>query len=242
MQYEQDISKKPGIAALAGATIVLDLDGTVVDSAPNIVAAVNFSLESEGLDPIRLREARPLIANGARQLLRYGLEQNGRDPSTEPCERLFARFLSYYEAHPSDLTKAFPGVCETLECLQKSGAGLVVCTTKTTGLAKLVLSSLDLSSFFAGVVGADLTSASKPDAAHVLQAIEAVSGDPTTSVMIGDAEPDARAARAAGIPIALVTFGYSHVPVDRLPHDLLIDRFDQVVPACRKLLSERRKR
>lgn len=228
------------VAKLADATIVFDLDGTLIDSAPDIIAAVNFALEKKGFRPILPEAARPMIAMGARRLLCSGVEENGADANTELIERLFAEFLRYYKAHPTDLTRTFPSVSETLERLQGLGARLVVCTTKTTDLAWLVLSSLGLASFFSGVVGADLVSAAKFHSAHVFAAIDAVSGDPASAVMIGDAEPDAHAAWAAGIPFLLVTFGYSEKPVDQLPHDLLIDQFSKVVPACIELLTARK--
>ncbi|WP_255032133.1 phosphoglycolate phosphatase [Bordetella genomosp. 1] len=224
-------------AALAGATIAFDLDGTLVESAPDLVAAVNAALAPDGLRPFGYEEARPYISRGARWLLEHALTLAGvADPAGEAASR-FGRFLAHYGAHVADESRSHPGAIDALARLQAAGARLVVCTNKPTDLSRELLARLGMDSFFAAVVGIDAVRAAKPDPAHLIEAVGAVGGDLARTIMVGDAEPDAGAARAAGVPLILVDFGYTEIPAAELAPDVLVHHFDALVPACLALLE-----
>ncbi|MCM2398740.1 phosphoglycolate phosphatase [Rhizobium sp. S95] len=226
---------------LNGATIAFDLDGTLVESAPDLIGAVNAILILEGLQPLAYNEGRPFISRGARWLLQWGLEIAGEQEPAARAAALFSRFISYYSAHVADESLPFPGVIDALKTLKAAGAKLVVCTNKPTDLSHSLLTTLDMAALFEGVVGIDAVSAAKPDAAHLIEAVEAVGGDLARTVMVGDADTDAGAARAAGTPLILVNFGYTEIPAVELAPDILLHHFDDLVNACTELLSSSRK-
>jgi phosphoglycolate phosphatase len=222
---------------LNGATIAFDLDGTLVDTAPDLVGTLNLLLEQEGVPALPMDDARRLIGHGARRLIERGFEAQGRVVPDDEMDRLFARFLDHYQDHSTDLSRPFPGVVESLTALKAAGAKLSVCTNKLTGLSNPILEALDLARFFDSVIGADAAPARKPDKRHLITAVEAAGGRIDRAVMVGDAAPDAGAARAAGTPLVLVTFGYTEIPAADLDPDILIDHYDQLVDACVTLLT-----
>ena len=224
-------------APLAGAAIAFDLDGTLVDTAPDLVGALNVLLAEEGLAPLPLDEARPYIGRGARWMLERGFQAAGAHLTAERVGPLFDRFLARYEAHIADESRPFPGCVAALETLKANGAKLVVCTNKLTGLSTALLDALNLSGLFEAVVGADRAPAIKPDPRHLEAAIAAAGGTPARAVMVGDAATDAGAARAAKTPLILVSFGYSETPARDLAPDILIDRYDELPGACARLLG-----
>lgn len=221
------------ITPFHGATIAFDLDGTLVESAPDLIAAVNSVLLAENLTPLAYNEARPFISRGARWLLQRGLCAN----QAPVPDTLFERFLHYYSAHLADASQPFPGVIAALKTLKAAGAKLVVCTNKPTDLSHRLLTQLGMAELFDGVVGIDAVTAAKPDAAHLIEAVHAVGGDLARTIMVGDADTDAGAARAAGTPLILVDFGYSEIPAAELAPDILLHHFDDLVAACAELLQ-----
>lgn len=225
------------LIALDGATIVFDLDGTLVESAPDLIGAVNAILTAEGFKPLAYDEGRPLISRGARWLLQRGLEIAGEQEPAARTAALFGRFIDYYGAHIADESLPFPGVVDALKTLKAAGAKLVVCTNKLTDLARSLLTELGMAGLFEGVVGSDAVTAAKPDAAHLIEAVRAVGGNLARTVMVGDADIDAGAARAAGTPLILVDFGYTEIPAVELAPDILLHRFDDLVGACAALLD-----
>jgi len=222
---------------LNGATVAFDLDGTLVDSGLDLVGAVNFVLIGEGFAPLDYDAVRPLISRGARWLLQRGLEVAGEREPAARTAALFGGFIQYYRAHIADESSLFPGVSNALSVMQCAGTKLVVCTNKPTDLSRILLHKLGIDGFFDGVVGIDSVTAAKPDPAHLIEAVAAVGGSLTRSVMVGDADTDAGAARAAGVPLILVNFGYTEVPAVKLAPDILLDHFDDLVDACIELLS-----
>ena len=225
------------LTALNGATIAFDLDGTLVESAPDLIGAVNAILIGEGFKPLAYDEGRPFISRGARWLLQWGLEIAGEREPAARTAALFGRFISYYSAHIADESLPFPGAIDALKILKAAGAKLVVCTNKPTDLSRSLLTKLDMAGLFAGVVGIDAVTAAKPNAAHLIEAVEAVGGDLARTVMVGDADTDAGAARAAGAPLILVDFGYTEIPAVELAPDILLHHFDDLVDACAALLN-----
>ena len=223
---------------LEGWTILFDLDGTLVDSAPDLIGTLNRLLVEEGLPPVEMEAASTVIGSGARALLVHGFEAAGADVERARSEGLFERVLVDYAGHIADGSRPFDGVVETLERLAARGAQLVVATNKRSDLSELLLEKLDLMRHFAAVVGPDRVSARKPSGAHLIEAVAKVGGDPARAVMVGDAAPDAEAARDAGMPCILATFGYTPVPVEELGGDVLIDAFEDVEEAIDGLLAD----
>ena len=225
------------LTALAGATIVFDLDGTLVDSAPDLIGTLNVILNEEGIAPLPLDEARPFIGHGARRLMERGFAAQGHPVPSERMPELFDRFLTHYNQHSADHTRPFPGAVACLTELKAAGARLAVCTNKLTDLSLPILQKLDLIDFFDAVIGADLAPAPKPDARHLTHTIEAAGGRIDHAVMVGDASTDAGAARAAKVPLVLVSFGYTEIPAADLHPDVLVDHFDELKNACVTLLT-----
>ena len=223
---------------LEGWTIAFDLDGTLVDSAPDLIGTLNRMLVEEGLPPVPMESASSLIGSGARALLVHGFEAAGAPVEGSKSDELFERFLVDYAAHIADGSQPFEGVVETLERLSERGAILVVATNKRSDLSELLLGKLDLTRHFAAIVGPDRVSARKPSGAHLKEAVVIASGDPERSIMVGDAAPDADAAKDAGMPCILTTFGFTPTPVEDLGGDVLIDAFEDVEEAIDGILSD----
>jgi phosphoglycolate phosphatase len=225
------------MSVLADATIVFDLDGTLVETAPDLMGTLNVLLEREGHAPLPLADAHGLIGAGAKALLARGFESAGA-PLEEPrLSELFEDFITHYLAHIADESRPFDGVLEAMDVLAAHGARLAVCTNKRTDLSVALLDALGLSPRFAAIIGADSAPAPKPDPRHLLTTIERAGGRADRAVMVGDSASDARAARNAGVPLVLVSFGYTDVPAAELDPDRLIDHFDELPDACRQLLG-----
>ena len=223
---------------LEGWTIAFDLDGTLVDSAPDLIGTLNRMLVEEGLPPVPMESASSLIGSGARALLVHGFEAAGAPVERAKSDELFERFLVDYAAHIADGSQPFEGVVETLERLSERGAILVVATNKRSDLSELLLGKLDLTRHFAAIVGPDRVSARKPSGTHLKEAVVIAGGDPERAIMVGDAAPDADAAKDAGMPCILTTFGFTPIPVEDLGGDVLIDAFEDVEEAIDGILSD----
>jgi len=223
--------------SFTGATVAFDLDGTLVDTAPDLIGALNVLLDQEGLAPLPLSEARPFIGRGARWLIERGFQAAGASLDEARAPELFDRFIAYYLGHIADESRPFPGVEAALDVLKAGGARLAVCTNKRTDLSLALLDALDLTRRFDAVIGADATPACKPDPRHLTTAVAAAGGAMGKAILVGDAGTDAGAARAAGAPLILVSFGYTEVPARDLAPDLLIDHFDQLPDGCARILG-----
>ncbi len=222
---------------LAGATIVFDLDGTLVETAPDLMGTLNVLLAREGIAPLPLSKARSLIGAGAKALLARGFADAGQ-PLEEPrLSVLFDDFIAYYLAHIADESRPFEGVVAAMDALEAEGARFAVCTNKRTDLSLALLDALDLTRRFAAVVGGDAAPAQKPDPRHLTTTIDRAGGRIDRAVMVGDSASDARAAQSAGVPLVLVSFGYTDVPASELGADVLIDDFADLPAACERLLS-----
>jgi phosphoglycolate phosphatase len=222
---------------LAGAAIAFDLDGTLVDTAHDLIGTLNWLLAEEGLKPLPLAEARPFIGRGARWMIERGFQAAQAPLAPAQVQPLFDRFIDRYTGHIADESRPFPGCVEALEALKAEGARLVVCTNKLTGLSKALLDALDMARLFDAVIGSDAAPAIKPDPRHLETAIAAVGGSLDRAIMVGDAATDAGAARAAKVPLILVSFGYTEVPARELAPDILIDHYDELRSACVRLLG-----
>jgi len=220
-------------------TLVFDLDGTLVDTAPDLINALNFVLDREGLPPVPLQSARNMIGAGARKLIERGLELEGRVAGVDDISRLTADFIDYYAAHIADASRPFDGLENALDDLQALGYRFAVCTNKLEWLSKRLLDQLGLSSRFSAICGADTFGISKPDPAILQQTILRAGGQLSSSIMVGDAGPDIGVARRAGIPVIGVEFGYTDVPMADLKPDRLINHMRELPAAVRSLALHR---
>jgi phosphoglycolate phosphatase len=212
----------------APVTIVFDLDGTLVESAPDLLEALTVTLLEEGVEPIPYDQARGLIGAGARALVQRGLDAANHPVTKERLDALHAFFLEHYSAHIADKTRAYAGCEDALDRLKASGAKLAVCTNKIESLARQLLDALNLTSRFDAIVGGDTFGVSKPDPAPLLGAIERAGGDPLRAVMVGDSSTDVDAAKNAGVPVIVATFGYTETSARDLGGDRLMDHFDEL--------------
>jgi phosphoglycolate phosphatase len=234
--FDQELSVAD-LNPLDGAVIAFDLDGTLVDTAPDLIATLNVLLQDDGLAPLPLAEARPFIGRGAAWLIERGFLAAGA-PQTEPrLQALLERFTAHYLAHIADESRPFPGCVAAIDALKAAGARLAVCTNKRTHLSQALLDALDLTSRFDAIVGPDLAQAAKPDPRHLLATVALAGGEIGRTIMVGDAATDAGAARAAGAGLILVSFGYTEVPAAELAPDILIHHFDDLPAACQRLLG-----
>src|SRR5258708_15261199 len=220
-------------------TIVFDLDGTLVDTAPDLINALNFVLDREGLPPVPLHSAGKLSAWGARRLIERGLELDGRSLGLEDVTRLTSDFIDYYAAHIADVSRPFEGLEGALDALSARGYRFAVCTNKLEWLSKLLLDQLGLSSRFSAICGADTFGISKPDPAILRQTIARAGGHLSSAIMVGDAGPDIGVARRAGIPVIGVEFGYTDVPIADLKPDRLINHMRELPAAVQSLMLQR---
>ena len=219
--------------------VVFDLDGTLVDTAPDLINALNFVLDREGLPPVPLQSARNMIGAGARKLIERGLELDGRLYSAEEMDRLTRDFIDYYAAHIADASRPFEGLEDALDDLAAFGYRFAVCTNKLEWLSKLLLQQLGLSSRFAAICGADTFGVSKPDPAILRQTIARARGELKSAIMVGDAGPDIGVARRAGVPVIGVEFGYTDVPIAELKPDRLINHMRELPAAVHSLTAAR---
>lgn len=227
----------PDLAILSGATIAFDLDGTLVETAPDLVGALNTLLTDEGLAPLSVNEGRAFIGRGGRWMLERGFAAAGAPLDPDRIDRIFETFIHRYVARIAEYSRPFPGVLEALVVLRGAGARLAVCTNKRTHLSRALLDALDMTRLFDAVVGPDLAPAAKPDPRHLETAVALAGGNLERAVMVGDAATDAAAARAVGAGLVLVDFGYTDIPAAELGADVLIGHFDELVPACLRLLE-----
>ena len=221
---------------LTGATVVFDLDGTMIDTAPDLIHATNHALEKNGMERVPTRIIQPAVSFGARAMIRVAMESLGRTPSDEELTRMTDEFIAYYADNLFVDSRAFPGLAAALDGLKAEGALLAVCTNKREGLAKKLLSLMELDGYFAFIAGRETFPKSKPDPAHILDTIQAARGDPRRAAMIGDSSADGDAAKAAPVPFVAVSFGYGESPVEVLEPDAVIHSFDALIPALRRLI------
>ncbi len=227
-------------AARPFQALVFDLDGTLIDSAPDVCASVNRALAAGGRRPLTLAETKQLVGQGGRVLVERALGLTGNPGTADEVESVLAAFLAHYAAHPVDNTEPFPGALDALHRFQDAGVALGLCTNKPRATTGPVLDALGLTRFFDVVSCGDQVPHRKPDGRHVLHVVEALAATRETSAMIGDSENDVAAAIDAGVRSVAVTFGYAHLPHAELGADALIDRFDELPAALSRIAAMRR--
>ncbi|WP_084418724.1 HAD hydrolase-like protein [Henriciella litoralis] len=197
---------------LKGWTIIFDLDGTLVDTAPDLHRALNHCLVKAGYAEVPFDVIDSLIGHGAKAMIVEGLASQGITLDEAEIEPVWSSFLDFYRQHICDLSRPYDGVEKALQNLSERGAQFAVCTNKTQDLAIRVLDGLELSRWFEAVRGADAVAQKKPDGGHILETLDAAGGHLEKSIMIGDSQTDERAARNAGLPFIFVSFGYGPAP------------------------------
>src|SRR4051794_27145533 len=217
-------------------TVAFDLDGTIVATAPDLIGALNYVLDREGVPPVPLKIARNMIGAGARKLIERGLELEGRIMSPDDVSRVMKDFIDYYAAHIADASRPFEGLEAALDDLERQGFRFAVCTNKLEWLSKLLLEKLDLSRRFAAICGADTFGVAKPDPTILRETVARAGGQLAGSIMVGDAGPDVGVARRAGIPVIGVEFGYTDVPIAELKPDRLIGHMRDLPAAVNSLI------
>jgi len=212
-------------------TIVFDLDGTLIDTAPDLIATLNHILAQHGLPEIPYDTARPLIGGGAKSMIERALALEGRGSSTADVDRLYTAFVAHYAEHIADRSRPFPQLEAALDRLAEAGHRLAVCTNKLEWLSKRLLDTLQLAQRFAVICGQDTFGIQKPDPEIFRQTVIRAGGEPVRAVMVGDSLTDIRTARAANVPVIAVDFGYTDVPIATLRPDRIISSFAQLPAA-----------
>jgi phosphoglycolate phosphatase len=212
-------------------TIVFDLDGTLVDTAPDLIDTLNFTLTAHGLPALPYDEARAMIGGGARTLIERALAADGRDCMPVDVDRLYTPFVARYGEHIADRSRLFPHVETALDRLAETGHRLAVCTNKLEALTKKLLQTLDMASRFAAICGQDTFGVQKPDPRMFRATVARAGGNPERAIMVGDSITDIRTARAANVPVVAVSFGYTDVPIADLRPDRIISSFAELPAA-----------
>lgn len=209
-------------------SVVFDLDGTLIDTAPDLVRATNHVLSQLDIEPATTEKLRTWVGFGARRMIVEALQHAGRSLSDDAVDTLLAQFLAYYEAHIADESVPFPGAVAALERLHSAGCVVSICTNKSEALAKKLMQALDLDDHFAAITGRDTFAVNKPHPDHLTNTITLAGGSPQNAIMVGDSITDVSTAKAANIPVIGVTHGYTDRPIEDLAPDAVIRHFDDL--------------
>ena len=214
-------------------TLVFDLDGTLVHSAPDLHAALNRVLDEAGRDALTLDAVIAMIGDGVPTLVARGFAATGGPP--DDLSAWLARFHTLYGQDSATLTTLYPGVMDTLEALKSAGHRMAICTNKPIEATNAVLRSFDLARFFDAVAGGDSLPVRKPSPGHLLGVLAMMNAGPERAAMIGDSPADVATALHAGVPVIAVAYGYRRVPANDLGADVLIENFSDISAALTRL-------
>lgn len=216
-------------------SIVFDLDGTLVDTCPDLIVAANVALSGAGYRPIDPAVLRPAMSHGAKRMIERGLASQGVDLLPSEVGRLTTALLDYYKANVIVESKPYPHVPAVLHLLRAEGARLSICTNKMESLSKRLLAGLGLDACFEAICGRDTFPMSKPDPEHLLLTIAASGGDRHRAVMVGDSDVDIATAKAAGVPVIGVSYGYFDDELESAGADIVVDTFLDLPHALRTI-------
>lgn len=219
--------------------VIFDLDGTLVDTAPDLMRATNHVLATLGRRPITMAEVRSFVGHGARALIAMGCEATGEPVQPRAVETLYQEFVIYYAANIAAESKPYPGLTGLLDRCKAGGIHLGVCTNKLESLSVRLLTALGLNSYFGAIVGPDTIGIAKPDARPYFETLRRLGAPNARSLLVGDSETDILTARAAGVPVIAVPFGYTPRPVAEFGPDRMISHFDEAWEAIEELLAGR---
>jgi phosphoglycolate phosphatase len=220
---------------MAAPLLVFDLDGTLIDTAPDLIDTLNYVFAREGFPPVPYETARKLIGGGARAMIARGVGAEGRVLSETHLQHLFEQFIAYYSEHLADRSRPFPGVFEALDALSARGHRFAVCTNKLERLSVSLLTAVGLADRFVSICGQDTFGVQKPNPEMLRRTILAAAGRPEAAIMIGDSDTDIRTARGAGVPVVAVDFGYSERAIAEFRPDRVISHFSELPPALAAL-------
>ena len=212
-------------------TLVFDLDGTLADTAIDLIGTLNVLMKRMGAPEVPVDRARDVVGAGARAMIQRGLALGGRTVSDLDIETLFQEFLVHYAENIAVKTELYPGVRAVLDRLALAGYRLAVCTNKPEEHSIRLLAALGVADRFGSICGRDTFAYAKPDPRHLTLTVEKAGGDPGHAIMIGDSRTDVDTARAAGLPVIAVSFGYTDTPVEKLGPDRIVDHFDELESA-----------
>jgi phosphoglycolate phosphatase len=215
--------------------LVFDLDGTLVDTAGDLIGTLNHILSEESIPPVPLATARPMLGAGARALIERGLSAAGRSVSRERLEEMYRAFLARYEAHIADESRVFPGVEPALDRFEAAGWAFAVCTNKIEHPSVRLLTELRLAQRFRAICGQNTFAFCKPDPRALVATIERAGGGPQQAIMVGDSKTDILTAQAAAVPVVAVDFGYTDRHVSEFAPDRVISHFDELWDAVQSL-------
>jgi phosphoglycolate phosphatase len=216
-------------------TIVFDLDGTLVDTAQDLMTALNAVLAAEKMAPVSIDDWIGMVGSGARVMLEAAFASEGKSLTPEKLDTLLRQYMGLYDQHIADASRPYPGAETALDHFTADGWLLAVCTNKYEAPARKLLSVLGLANRFAAITGQDTFGYRKPDPRHLTETVRLAGGDPARAVMVGDSATDIDTALAARIPVVAVTFGYSPVPVAELGATRVIGRFADLAAAVAEL-------
>jgi phosphoglycolate phosphatase len=203
--------------------VVFDLDGTLVDTAPDLTAALNHVLPRVDRGPVTVEAVRTMVGQGLRKLIERSLAATGGIPDNADIEAMFSGAFEFYRDHLTDQSIPFPAARNVLDHLTNDGVTLGVCTNKPIALSEILLEELNLIGYFAAILGGDSLDVKKPEAEHLLTTLAHMNAKAEDAVMIGDSQADIEAARAAAVPVVAVSYGYTMIPVNELGADAIID-------------------
>ena len=217
-------------------SVVFDLDGTLIDSLPDVLVSLNLLLAEDNRRPLNLAELRNLVGRGATPMVENAYSMTGQTiKSTSQLKDTVHRYLKYYKSNPVGNTVIFPNVIDTLEKLKQKGFSMGICTNKPFEMTLLVLEGLGINIFFDGVTGGDNLPYNKPDPRHILKTLELMKSESSSSVMVGDSWVDIKAARNSGLPVIAVNYGYNNEPVESLNADTVIEDMALLPEAIKNL-------
>jgi phosphoglycolate phosphatase len=222
---------------MTSPVVVFDLDGTLIDTATDLVTTINYTIGTAGLAPVTYDDLTFLVGQGARTMIERAFSMRGESIDEPRLTELMGVFVEHYRAGMPGESTPYPGVIAAMERLSGAGYKLAVCTNKMESLAVRLLDGLGLSGHFAAVTGGDTFPVRKPDARHLTETIARAGGTLGGSVMIGDSVNDIMAARNANVPSIAVPFGYSDVPVAELSPGRIITHYDELTPGLVKELT-----
>ena len=208
--------------------IVFDLDGTLIDTAPDLLDSLNHCLALAGMEPVAGTELRRHVGMGGKVMIERAFAARRRQLTPDHLAELLEAFLAHYSGNMPGHSVAFPGVESALTRFRDAGYGLSVCTNKYEDLSVRLLKTLGLAQWFGAICGQDSFAYRKPDPRHLVSTIEAAGGDPMRALMIGDSETDIKTAKAAGIPVIAVDFGYSDRHVREFEPSRVVSHFDEI--------------
>ena len=215
---------------MSAPTVVFDLDGTLVDTAPDLVASLNHTIAARGLAPVTYEDLTHLVGHGARAMIERAFRLRSHPLDENELPDMLDRFIEHYLAHMPGESRPYPGLLDALDRLRSAGMRLAVCTNKMESLARPLIEGLGMSRYFTAITGGDTFAVRKPFAEHLTGTVRLAGGEISRTVMVGDSLNDLKVAVNAGVPSIGVPFGYSDVPIQTLDPTVLIGHFDELTP------------